>query len=99
MKTKAKVNVFMEYEWTEDYKSKEWRPTIWRSRVEDDPTRVWISEQEIEIDVPDDFNPVPKIVASLEEEKRKALADYQRRVAEINEQLSKLLALPMAEAA
>ena len=94
------AHVFMEsdYARTEDghinYRAeKVWRPVIWCARVDDNDDRVFIGEQSVTVEVPDNFNPVPAQVAALEEEKRAALAAYQETVCRINERLSKLLAI------
>jgi hypothetical protein len=92
-KHKCKAFVFMAYEYKPDYSDKEWVPQVWHCRVDDSDERVFISEQVLEIDIPDDFDPIPKQVAAIEEAKRQALETYQRSVAELNERLSKLLAL------
>ena len=77
-----------------DYsKEKSWEPDIWSVRVDDNDERIYVGPRQIEIDVPDDFNPIPQQVAALEREKAEALAKYQASVAQINERLSKLLAI------
>ena len=50
---------------------------------------------ELSVEVPE-VNVVAAQVANLEAAEAKALADYQKRVAQIREQLSKLLALESA---
>lgn len=55
--------------------------------------RVFVCEQEIEVEIPDDFYIRHNLVASLEEEKRKATADYQKRVTELNSRIQSLLAI------
>lgn len=72
---------------------KTWQPEVWGFRMEDTAERVYVGPREVHIDVPDDFNPVPRQVAALEAERAKAMDDYQRAVARINDQLSKLLAI------
>ena len=47
-------------------------------------------------EVPAEFNPVSAHVKALEAKKQAALEEYQKRVADINEQLSKLQALECA---
>ena len=49
--------------------------------------------REVTIPLPDDFNPVAAEVAALEQQKVIALRAYQQSVTEINERLSKLLAV------
>jgi len=53
----------------------------------------FVREQDIELDVPDDYDPRSQQIASLEAQKVKAMADYQKSVNEINERISKLTAL------
>lgn len=72
---------------------KEWRPQLWDFAPKDTDARICIGKQLFEVDVPDDFNPVPHQVRALEEAKRLALEVYQTQVAELNERLSKLLSI------
>jgi len=77
-----------------DYcKPKVWVPELWGFKPSDDESRIYVGSQEVTIEVPDDFNPIPQQVAALEKKKREALDAYQATVAEINERLSKLLAI------
>ena len=98
MKMTTQMCVFMEYDW--DWRSsemgKKWLPKVWSCRVSDNENRVFISEHQISVDIPDDFDPVPNQVAALEKQKLAALATYQQAVAEINERLSKLQAIECA---
>lgn len=93
--------MFMEFEhdWSHDDWEKKWRPAWLTFRPDDCKVRVFVREMSIEFSVPDDFDPIPQQVAALAEEKREALAEYQRKVADINEQLSKLQALTFEEPA
>lgn len=93
MKKTIKQWLFMAYTYTEDYRGQEWRPVIYRFKASDDKDLIFISDIEVEVTIPDDFDPIPKQVAALEAEKLKALQEYQARVAELNEQLSRLLAI------
>ena len=56
-------------------------------------TCVLVNKQTIEFEVPDDFNPVPIQIAMLEAEKQKAMDEFNKRVAVLNEQISKLTCL------
>ena len=58
---------------------------------------VLVGKQQIEFEVPDDFNPVPIQVAMLEKEKEKAMNEYNERVFRINEQISKLTCLEFTQ--
>lgn len=102
MKQQIKVFLFMKKKThyrVENHEFEEtttWEPEPWSVRVSDDEERIFINEQMVEIDAPDDFDPVPKQVAALEAEKRKAMDEYQAKVADINERLSKLQAIEYA---
>ena len=100
MKQTIGAHLFMELDYptrtdgTPDfYAEKVWTPTIWKGRVSDEYDRIYVGTRQIEIEVPDDFNPIPLQVAALELEKAEVLEAYQRSVASINERLSKLLAI------
>lgn len=55
--------------------------------------RVLLHERDIEIDVPDDFDPRAGLVANLEREKEAITAAFQARITEINGQIQSLLAI------
>ena len=95
MKHTAPIYVFMVYEYdffSGDYE-KTWRPEVKSYKPEDSDRLVFVSETTITVEVPEEFNPIPAQVAALEREKLAALAAYQKSVADINERLSKLLAI------
>jgi hypothetical protein len=56
-------------------------------------------ERKVTVELPENFNPVAAEVASLQVQKTKALEAYQRTVAELNDRLSKLLAITNEPAA
>ena len=62
-------------------------------QLDDTEDRTYVGPQEIEIDVPDDYDPRAQQVAALEALKQKVMADYQKMVTDINEKISKLQAL------
>ena len=66
---------------------------IFPCKLEDDGHRTYVGEQEIEIEVPDDYDPRAQQIAALEKQKQKVMADYQKTVMEINDRISKLQAL------
>lgn len=84
------IEGFITYEkhsWTET-------PTIGWSTY--DPTSadwteaVAVCAWPIEVEVPDTFNPVPQMVAALEEQKRQARLKLAQQLAEIDEKIGKL---------
>jgi len=54
---------------------------------------VLVGKQTIEFEVPDDFNPTPAAIANLEEYKAEINRQFAAKIAEVNEQISKLQAL------
>ena len=66
---------------------------IFYAKLEDNDHRVYVGSQEIEIEVPDDFDPRAQKIAALEKQKQKVMADYHKTVIEINERISKLQSL------
>lgn len=56
---------------------------------------IFIAEQAIEIDVPDDFDPRPKQVALLVAQKEEARKQFAALCTEIDRRVNKLLALEM----
>jgi hypothetical protein len=70
-----------------------WEPEAWSFRPTDDEHLVFVGEQTVEVQVPDNFDPVPQQTAALEAQKQEALDDYMAKVSLINERLSKLQAL------
>ena len=76
-----------------DYSKKEWVAETWCFKVAGDEDLIFIGEQFVSVEIPANFNPVPAQVAALEAQKLAALEKYQESVANINDRLSKLLAL------
>ena len=100
MKQDVQVFVFMEncYQRGADGKLDwesgiNWHPCAWGAKVADAEDRVFIGMQTVTVEIPDKFNPVPAQVSALNAAKAKALNDYETTVAQINERLSKLLAI------
>lgn len=85
--------LFMSYEYTPDYSNREWRPDFWPCKADENEGRIFIREHAIEVEIADDWDPLPQQVATLQAAKAEALAKYQATVADINERLSKLQAL------
>ena len=63
-------------------------------------SRVLVCEQTFEVEIPDDFNPIPQQVAALEEQKRQERLRLAQRLAVLDEKISKLTCIEhTAEAA
>ena len=79
---------FRKYAWQKDGEYQ-----IFYARLPDDDTLSFVCEQEVEIKVPDNFDPRPQQIAELEKKKLEVMAHYQKTVNDINERISKLQAL------
>ena len=90
IKTTAHVH-YQKYAWQE---KGEYRLASFK--LDDTAERTYVSEQEIEIEIPEDYDPRAQQIAALEALKQKVMADYQKSVMEINERINKLLALEAA---
>jgi hypothetical protein len=56
-----------------------------------------VCSQEIEIEVPDDYDPRAQKITALEKQKQNVMAEYQKTVTEINERINKLQAFYFIE--
>lgn len=78
------------------YEKQSWRDKPDISWSVYDPTgkdwtdAVAVCAHSIEVEVPDDFNPVPQMVAALEEQKRQERLKLAQKLAELDEKISKL---------
>lgn len=90
IKTMAHVH-YQKYAWQE---KGEYRLASFK--LDDSAERTHVGEQEIEIDIPDDYDPRAQQIAALEALKQKVMADYHKSVMEINDRINKLLALEAA---
>lgn len=89
MKVKTTVHIhYNHYSWEETGEY-----LVYSFRADDSHYRTYVGEQEIEIEVPDDYDPRAQKIAALEKQKQQVMADYHKTVTEINEHISKLQAL------
>lgn len=89
MKVKTTIHIFYsKYSWEEKGEY-----LVFYAKVDDDESRTYVGQQEIEIEVPDDYDPRAQKIAALEKHKKKVMADYQKTLMEINERISKLQAI------
>lgn len=89
MKIKTTVYVY--------YSTYSWQETgeyqVMYAQLKDDEFRTFVCTQEIEIEVPDNYDPTAQKLAALQKEKEKAQEEFSRKVASINERISKLQAI------
>jgi hypothetical protein len=89
MKVKVTAHIYhCKYSWEEKGEF-----LLFYAKVDDTETMIHVGEQEVEIDVPDNYDPRAQQIAALEKHKQKVMADYQKMVTDINEKISKLQAL------
>lgn len=89
MKIKITAHVYhCKYSWEEKGEF-----LLFYAKVDDTDTMIHVNEQEVEIEVPDSYDPRAQQIAALEKKKQKVMADYQKMVNEINERISNLQAL------
>ena len=89
MKIKLTAHIhFRKYHWDEKGEYQ-----ILYVALPDDETLTYICAQEVEVEIPDNYDPRAQQVAALEKQKQKIMADYQVMVEEINNRISKLQAL------
>ena len=89
MKVKTTVHIYhCQYSWETTA-----RFLAYYLKIDDGEHMTYVGTQEIDIEVPDEYDPRAQQVAALEKRKQKVMADYQKTVDEINERISKLQAL------
>ena len=89
MKVKITAHVhYNKYSWDEEGSFE-----VFPFKFPDDDHRTYVGEQEIEVDVPDNYDPRAQQIAALEKQKQKVMADFQKSVDDINDRISKLQAL------
>jgi hypothetical protein len=62
-------------------------------KIDDTVHLTLVGEQEVELHIPDEYDPRAQKIAALEKQKQKIMADYQKSVTEINDRISNLQAL------
>jgi len=89
MKVKTTIHIyFATHPWNEagEYQ-------VLYAKLGDDEHRTYVHSQEIEIEVPDEYDPTAQKIAALQKEKEKAQEEFSKKVASINERISKLQAI------
>jgi hypothetical protein len=92
MKIKVTAHIhYVNYPW-DDAKF-----TIFSCKLEEDKNHIYVGSQEVEIDVPDNYDPRPSQISALQESLKKAAADYQKSVTDIKRQIAELQAIEFTE--
>jgi len=66
---------------------------VFYCKLPDEDYRTYVGAQEVEIEVPDNYDPTAQQIAALEAKKVQAMTDYNKTVMDINTRISKLSAL------
>jgi hypothetical protein len=66
---------------------------LFTCKFADDEHRAYIGERQIEVDVPDNYDPRAQQIAALEKQKQKVMADSQKTITEIDGKISNLQAI------
>lgn len=90
---KVTVHLHMEFRYNALEGKRTWKPDVWPCRFDDTETQIYVGPREIEIDVPEDFDPTAKQVAALERQLAEAGAKFAAESAAIRDRISKLQAL------
>jgi len=89
MKVKVTAHIFYsQYHWEEKGEY-----LIFYAKIEDNDSRTYVGEQQIEIEIPNNYDPRAQKILALEKQNQKVMADYQKTVDQINERISKLQAI------
>jgi hypothetical protein len=89
MKIKTTVHIhYTQFSWEEKGNYE-----VFSFQAENTEQRTYVGQQEIEIEVPDNYDPRAQKIEALQKKKEKIMADYQKTVTEINERISKLQAI------
>lgn len=89
MKIKIAAHVhYLKFHWEEKGEYE-----LFSVKFADDEHRVYIGEQMVEIDVPDNYDPRAQQIAALQNEKQKLMAKTQNEITEIDSKISNLQAL------
>jgi heat shock protein HspQ len=89
MKIKTTVHIhYSKYEWEDKGEY-----LVYSCKLDDTDYRAYVCEQEIEIEISDDFDPRAQQIAALMDQKQKVMAEYQKTVTKINDRINKLRAI------
>jgi hypothetical protein len=92
MKVKTTVHIhYSQFSWEQKGNYE-----VFSFKAPDTEHRTYVCEQEIEIEVPDNYDPRAQKIEALQAQKLKIMADYQKTVTEINARISKLQAIECA---
>jgi len=89
MKVKTTIYIYhTKYAWQEEPEY-----SFYSIKIDDTEYTTLVDQQVFEIEVPDNYDPTAQKLAALQKEKEKAQDEFSKKVASINERISKLQAI------
>lgn len=88
-----KITLTMHLHYTKYHWNDEGSFDLYPCQFDDNEDRSYVGERQVEIEVPDNYDPRAQQIAALEKKKQQVMADYQKTVTEINARISNLQAL------
>lgn len=89
MKIKTTVHIHHEQYFFEEHGAF----AVYKYKLDDMEHRTYVCSQEIEIDVPDNYDPRAQKIAALQAQATKEAADYQNTVTDIQRRIAELQAI------
>ena len=68
---------------------------VWPLKIVDSDKLIFVKEIDVDVEVPDDFDPRPARIAALKEKQKQAAADFHAFTTETMRQINELQALEM----
>jgi len=89
MKTTMTMHLhYVKYDWEQEGEFQ-----LYPCKFDDSEDRSYVGERQVEIEVPDNYDPRAQQIAALEKKKQQVMADFQNTITEINALISNLQAL------
>lgn len=89
MKTTVTVHLhYCKYQWED-----EGQIELYPCKFDDNEHRTYIGERQLEVEVPDNYDPRAQQIAALEKKKQEVMADSQKAITEIEGKINNLQAL------
>ena len=68
---------------------------VWPLKIVDSGRLIFVKEIDVDVEVPDDYDPRPAQIAALKEKQKQAAADFQAHTTETMRKINELQALEM----
>jgi len=88
-----KITLTMHLHYTKYHWDDEGNFELYPCQFDDNEDRSYVGERQVEIEVPDNYDPRAQKIAALEKKKQQVMADFQNTITEINAKISNLQAL------